>query len=437
MSFADTFNSVVNDAWVRVVQENSESGMDRLLEVRRAALDTNLSSISAALSIASSPNPVVGLADMITMVTLQREVLERPETAQRFGEEGSVLITQVYVSQERAVWAIADRAMTPEQQAELRALIADWRRTHPTTTLVTSVRLQDFARARHEPPVSGASGGSLLALMALDPFASLDPAQRELRKSRMLGERTFYYATRMPQLLRWQAENLFDDLLHQPEFRQLLASANATSAAVTRITTVAENLPRDAAAEREAMLNQLFEKLAVERSAAADQVFAGLSGQREALLAELDNRNAAFQGTLRDLHETVRDSDTLANSLTAALKAGESLTDRAAPAAGEVLAQYRAAAAQTADTADRLTVLAQHLDKLTPLVQHLDNLLEPTSQGQEGSRVHAAAAGLGDTSKSVIDYGFHRLLVLVIVAPIAVALSAGLYRVATRRLAAG
>src|SRR5262249_25863658 len=141
MSFADTFNSVVNDGWVRVVAENSGSGIDRLLEVRRSALDTNLSSISAALSIASSPNPMVGLADMITMVTLQREVLETPESAQRFGEEGSTLIVRVYMSQERAIWSVADRAMTPEQQGELRGLIADWRREHPTTTLVTSVRL--------------------------------------------------------------------------------------------------------------------------------------------------------------------------------------------------------------------------------------------------------------------------------------------------------
>jgi hypothetical protein len=430
MSYADTFNSVVNDAWVRVVELNSGSDMDRMLAVRRAALTANLASISSAFSIASSPNPIVGLADMITMVTLQRQVLEMPESGRLFGEEGRALVVAVYTSQERAIWGVADDAMTPDQQSELRGLIAEWRRANPTATVVARVRLQDFARARHETPLAGSGGGSLLALVALDPFAGLDPVQRDLRKSRMLGERTFYYASRLPQLIRWQAEGLSEDLLHQPEFRQLLGSLNTTSASVSRLTTVAERLSGDVAAEREAMLNQFFEQLSVERAAAVEDVFKGLTGQREALLADLDTRQGELQGTLRELHETVRASDALANSVTAALKAGESLADRVTPppgsppATGDAFAEYRAAMVQTSDTADRLTVLVQNMDKL----------MEPSTVNQNASRAQAVAATLGLASEGVIDYAFHRLLVLVVVAPLMVALSVVLYRVASKRL---
>jgi hypothetical protein len=79
---------------------------------------------------------------------------------------------------------------------------------------------------------------------------------------------------------------------------------------------------------------------------------------------------------------------------------------------------------QTSDTADRLTLLVQNMDKL----------MEPSTVNQNASRAQAVAASLGLASEGVIDYAFHRLLVLVVVAPLMIALSVVLYRVASKRL---
>src|ERR1051326_5699350 len=92
MSFTDTFDSAISEEWNAVAAaaraDSPQGGLaapnadtDKASQLRRAALANKLATVSSALSIASSPNPVVGLADMITMITLQRMVLETPGAA--------------------------------------------------------------------------------------------------------------------------------------------------------------------------------------------------------------------------------------------------------------------------------------------------------------------------------------------------------------------
>src|SRR6185503_21016233 len=98
MSFTDTFTTTITQQWNQVTAagraESPPGGLtapgadaERGTRLRRAAVENKLATVSAALSIASSPNPIVGLSDMVTMITLQRMVLERSEATALYGEK--------------------------------------------------------------------------------------------------------------------------------------------------------------------------------------------------------------------------------------------------------------------------------------------------------------------------------------------------------------
>ncbi len=384
---------------------------------RRAAHERKLATVSAALSIASSPNPIVSLADMITLVTLERMLLEDPSTEATFGPEAAAGLLSAYREQEEKVWRIGARAFTPEQQQALRGFIDVWRTEHPDQRYVSQVRLEDFALARQQSVLTKQEGGNLLSLVMLDPLKGLDPAAREVQKSRMLGERAFFYGSRMPTLLKWQTESLYEGLFRAPETREVLDSIVQVSQAVDRFTQTAERLPEDVAKVRKETLDQFFQ---------------GMTEQRKAILQDLDPAQEKLQGTLKDLRETVAATDALAAHLTTTFQAAESFVQRVDPPVDpsaakrpehDVLAEYRAAAAQTGDAADRLTVLAQKID----------HLLTSSAPDQQAATVQGTVMNVQQSTQSVIDYAFRRLLILVLVAPFAAAVAAGLYRGATRR----
>jgi hypothetical protein len=120
------------------------------------------------------------------------------------------------------------------------------------------------------------------------------------------------------------------------------------------------------------------------------------------------------QKTAATLGETVKAADTLVARFDSDPK------DPNAPKK-DVIADFRAAAGETGNTADRLNTLVVSLDKL----------LGPSGQGG-GSKLHLAAEDVQGASKDVIDHAFGRLLVLVIVGPLACGLAAVGYRWATR-----
>src|SRR5207248_1930394 len=67
---------------------------------RRAALEIKIANVTGALQIATSPNPTVGVADMVTLVTLQRMILQDPWAAETFGPDKARSIVNAYKEQE-------------------------------------------------------------------------------------------------------------------------------------------------------------------------------------------------------------------------------------------------------------------------------------------------------------------------------------------------
>lgn len=444
MSFTDTFNAVVSEQWNRVAAEGRaksspegfvvpDAEQDHASRLRRSAVENKLATVSAALSIASSPNPTVALADMITMVTLQRMVLEGPNARELYGDELAEALIQTYRDQEEAIWKIGNQAMRAELADQLKELINEWREEHPDANYVANVRLEDFAKARQQPLVSAVkSGDNLLTLLALDPLAGLDPAQREVQQSRMLGERMFYYASRSPQVLKWHVESLYQSLLRAPELKQLLVSLEKATDSAARISTVAEQLPEHVAAERSAALDQLFVKVAEERSAAIENTKQALAELSQSTLTDIDQAQDKFHGTLSQFQQTLDATDKTAVSLTAAIQAADAFAARFARPPGSppsdpnrnVFADYTNAVAQTGEAADRLTLLAQNIDRL----------VANQASGATSAPLHSALADAQSSVQQVIDHAFLKLLILAIVTPLAVAAAAILYRRATRRV---
>jgi hypothetical protein len=455
MTYADTFGAIVNEVWNNVLRglrlealpldpaaiATDPLELDRALEqVKRAeriSVHQKLAAVRASILIASSPNPAVALADMMTMVTLQRTVMERRRMAALYGINGQKTLVEAFREQERRIWAIGERAMSAKQLEELRQMIEAWVAANPNVNYVAGVRLEDFARARQKSQVQGeGSSGSLLSLVALDPLAGLDPAQRDLQKTRLLAERMFFYASRVPQLLTWRFETVYQKLLGAREIEELRDSMQRTADAVPRAIAVAEKLPEDIAAEREVLLRQFFEELSGERQATLQQFFEALRQERETILRELDAKLADSAATFADLRKTMQSGESLAASLQRLLASGSELASRVMPPADSKSSPGPSSVepVQLDDYARVIEQTANAADRLSSLVSGIDVLLRPGEDANAKPRLIAATSEVETSSRKLIDSAFGRLLVLIIVAPLMAALAAFLYRWAVRRL---
>jgi hypothetical protein len=343
---------------------------------RRVALEIKIANVSSALEIASSPNPMVGVADMITMITLERMILEEPWTASVFGPERAAQIVAAYKEQEALAWRIGKRVFTDKQQDQLNRVIAWWKKSHPEQRFVSGVRLQMFAKERAlanlAPEDSGP--GSLLALVGLDPLAGLDPTVREVQRSRLLAERIFFYTEHAPQLLKWQTESLYTGFLRTPEVKNALDASVQVSKAANNVAATAERLRTDFAKERREALDDFFNHLKLEREDAIRQAAAALKQEHESLLHDIDQGQDKLRGTLAEVRQTMSAADTLSASLKGTVQAADTLAARFAPPPGsqpapgepkrDSLKEFNDAALQTAQTAEKLTALAERIDKL-------------------------------------------------------------------------
>lgn len=439
MSFTDTFVSAVSQIWNAIAsnarKESTAGGLTdaenaRLNSMRRAALEIKLANVNAALLIASSPNPLVSLSDMITVVTLQRMVVEAPSTKRLFGPEIQAQLVEVYKEQEVNVWAIAKAAMTEEQRTELAGLIKEWRDNHPDATYVSSIRLDDFASARQiSVAPKNEKNPSLLSLLSLDPLAGLDPAQREITQTRMLAERVFFYASRVPNVIKWQVESLYQSLMQAPEFQDILRSTRKASESADEISETLAKLPAQITAERKELFDHFFAEVTREREATINQINNALSAQRLEALKDLDGAQSKFQGTLKDFRETATSANTLAEKLTVTIQAADTLASRFAPVPvagaaaapakeGKGLEDVTKVVERTGDAAERLTELTKSIDRL---------LASPGLVDKSGG-LQRVVQEVQFSGRELVNYAFWRLLIVVIVAPFAVVLAMALYR---------
>jgi hypothetical protein len=305
---------------------------------------------------------------------------------------------------ETEIWGLSDKVLKPAQQAELRAAIEAWHRQNPQPESALAGRAQGFAsRVAQVSKDDAAKPSSVFSLLNVDPLAGMDPAVREIARTRMFAERALYVTQKMPMLLRWQTELLSVNALELPAVRQLVTNSTQIAASVERFAAVAEKLPGQ------------------------------LGREREEILKALESQEKHLTPLVNEVRQTLATGSHMATSLNTTLVTFDALmkrfgvgeTNTASPPATNAepfrIRDYGQTAAQLEATARQLTELLVTLDRMIGST----NLTQLSAQ--VGPVVQQVQAG----GKEIVNYAFWMGLLLV-----AFALVAGLiYRFFTARLA--
>jgi hypothetical protein len=256
--------------------------------LRRAATTLLVDAAGNMYDIASNADAFTRLLDMVVVTRLLSLVwVEDGRARAVFGERAAPLEEAMRHARDESQ-TLAARVLTQKQLATLEGLIQSWRRENPGMTRASFVRFSSFAVGR------GRSAASEV-LEARGLFREVGAAGQAVDEARLLGERVFYQAKRMPTLLRWQMEAAKDDLLATDEVAGMLAD-------VGRVSTAAERLPADIAREREALLGAMDSRA---------ETLGGLVTQARDTLREARGLAESVQPAAVTLDQLARSTDDL------------------------------------------------------------------------------------------------------------------------------
>jgi hypothetical protein len=330
-AFADRYATHIVAATTAIAQGNPSA------EQRRLAHLLKLGTVSSMYDIASEPDPVARILDMVLVVTLQSYVwIDEDRAEQMFGSRGEILrraIRQLRTD----VWAMAARLGAPaDQLQQLDAAILDWRRQNPDLELVAYTRVSDVAAARRDAGLDEIK-------RATGMFAEIAEAAKVADDARLLAERAFYAGKRMPFLLNWHAEALINETLAKPEIGQVLQATEALG-----------KLPGQIAAEREALVAVLEDR----------------NGRLSGLLGEVRKTTAATEGLAAQAVKVAETAERLSVNVRETTSTVERITSRPSAAAGGGqppfdIEPYLKAAAEVNQTVAGLTRVLEQLDTMT------------------------------------------------------------------------
>ena len=395
MRYADEYAGRVNEP-----TENFEDHA-RTAEERLAAQVWQLSQATAAYTIATGPNPITNSLDMVVLATLSRMVLEDLWVNELYGQR-AVLLRDVHRALEPQAWALLEGELTPDQIDQLHKVIDDWRAEHPQVRAVSHIHFRDFAMSIQRPR-SQSGGGSLFALLGLDPLANLDPAVQEIAQTRQLAERTIYYFQRMPNLLDMQVELLTYEFAVMPETKDMIANVNRISAAAAAAGVLASELPDVIAKERHAVIDEFMAALN------SEQV------QMRQLLTELRGTLDAGGQTSDSINATIRSLDSLVARFDKPAPAPAAESEATASRPFDIT-EYTATAREIAVTAQQLQALVAQLDS-------------------SGAGVERLTAGASRDFRALVDHAFWRGVQLILVLVGAILVATMIYRYVAARIA--
>jgi hypothetical protein len=111
----------------------------------------------AAFDIAVSAQPDEALLDLLVLVSLERSAFERHWHPEVFQERGDLLLAELRRLEDMC-WRKSARALNPQQQQDLRALIEAWVADNPEIHNVAQIRFSDFYHLQDESSSARASG---------------------------------------------------------------------------------------------------------------------------------------------------------------------------------------------------------------------------------------------------------------------------------------
>lgn len=239
-AFADRYVGLLYSACDALKKDNPDLVQRREAQMLMTDCATNV------YDIASNPDAFTRMLDLVVVTTLVSQVwIDDDRAAEVFPGRDDVLVRALHHGRVEA-WVLAAEVLRPDQLDLLDYLLWDWRRRNPDMVRASFVRFSTFAIGR------GRSANAEV-LVAGGLFGNVGRAGQAVEEARLLTERMFYLLKREATLLRWQVETLQDQMLATPEVGGALAD-------VHRLTDQVEQLPKNVAAEREAILSALEDR---------------------------------------------------------------------------------------------------------------------------------------------------------------------------------
>ena len=305
-AFADRYVGLLSSTCDALKKDNPD------LVQRREAQELMLNCATNVYDIASNADAFTRVLDLVVVTTLVSQVwIDDDRAWEVFGDRGEVLVRALHHGRVEA-WALAAQVLRPEQVDLMDYLLWDWRRHNPDMVQVSFVRFSNFAIGR------GKSANAEV-LTASGLYANVGQQGQAVAEARLLTERMFYMLKRAPTLLRWQMEGAKDDIMATPEVSTCLID-------VHRLADQVEQLPKNIAAERQAILAafderkpELSEVLAQMKGAISDaNALATSVGQTsnslnemlktaDALLARYDAIHVSRPFDIREYMETMKE----------------------------------------------------------------------------------------------------------------------------------
>lgn len=420
MAFTDSYTAIISQAIDKIVQQHPEH---RLL-----LHDLKLRNVENAIIIAAGRNPIGALLDMTVMVSLQRQLAEEYWIPMHLGDAGSPLIKALNRLEEE-IWLIADRALNDEEVEELRELIPRIRMYYKDQILVSSIRASEFAQDRTATALKIKGSGSLLTIFQIDPLAGLSPAAQELAQARLLAERSFFWAKRLPLIINWQMTDVILNTLQEPNSQQIIKASTELSVSSIRLAEVAEELSQRLPEERIAMFDQFGDMMAEEREAAIHQVFEGIADEREAIVQTFEREDVQMRGLLNDLRDTIDSTAAMSASLNTTIESTERLRASFSTSSSQGSRPFDITEYQT--MAETLMMSAEEVNQL--IVSMTDFADSPIWEDRNAQLVNATDhAQL--TIEQLIDRSFRRGLLLIGTLIVGSLLAAFMYRLILIRI---
>jgi hypothetical protein len=340
MRYADGYVGTSVEA-VSTLQRQLTSSEDLLL-----LQNWKVAQATSAYTIASGPNALTNALDMVVLATLSRMVVGDTWVTEKLGPRAKP-VQVTYVKLEESAWELVSTTLTPQQITRLHQVIDTWRAQHPNVRQVAYIHFTDFASSVGAPGPGESTGSSgLFGLIGIDPFAGLDPAVQEIAQTRLLAERTIYYAQRAPNLLDMQVERLGYQFAVMPDTKALMSDVGQVSGLAGASTGLVNDLPNLIDQQRDALFKQILQTL--------NQSNASLSSLAENVRATLQ----AGTDTANALHATLQSVQQLVGQFTS-----QPQTPPTSPPGPPFdINQYTAALEQATLTARALNDLAQHAD---------------------------------------------------------------------------
>jgi hypothetical protein len=386
MSYADRYASVAAQALDDVER------MGPPPETRRAVLGDLVYSAAAAFTIAAEPDPQLALLDLVVLTAMGRMVFEdywRP----RLGAATEPVIA-AFGKLETDIWTVASPILDLAQQQELRERIEAFHVENPELSTFSNLRFADFPSKRADSTLKKKKSGGI--------FSSVRNISDQVEQTRILAERAMYLSTRLPLLAGGFADVWMSRLSDNPAVVELREDLHTFAEVSDRLAVVAEQLPGQAASERDETVRQLAEEAAGFRSEAIEHLFEEIAEEREATIRQLIAEEERLGGVLTELRHTLTEANTLVLSV-------DTLAERVGvgdpPPPGEpaepfVIEDYRQTIVDTGVVVDKANGLVLSItemlnspgaDRLVPSLVEAINEAGQTSEGLVNHTVIRAA----------------------------------------------